>query len=381
MNKIKNSLLNKIEALYDKRDSVGALLTPNLSRLEETTEFIIKYSRKYKHKYNRDLHQEMLNIDPKSPVYGLREEITVGKTKLYKIHVIPRYLRHDDKLLKDLGIRNKKAGNQYYEYDPSVNSRIIIYIDEYAYKNYLNSDKEKKPRKATIYEYHEQNPKGEVTSVNLHSKDGVPQGFCITANWAPFCQYHFILFAKNHENLTLKQIYHTGCTLRWIDDLFNQLNNTHYRLFFNEQGAGHSMDTMHFQVLKSPFPVFEHFNQIYPNKKPELILIDEDDWSFRGILARYTLKTKDEVLSEFEKKIKEWVSDPENTLNLLFQVSEDGFREFFFVFRKKGFNYVKGISNGIAGFEVAGNMLIEDRKEYQSFFPDKLEKLELCAEP
>ena len=307
------------------------------------------------------------------PDYGPSEKITVGKdTILKKIHVATRILRKNSVLLGKLGIENPDA-KKFYEYDSD--SSEISYIGEYTYRNLSESEKIRAQR-ATIFEYKELNPKGRLCSVILHYKDGHPQEFKIIPNRSAFTDNHFVAFAHYNGNVALKQVFHPNGTLYFVDDLFTQLNNSGYSLFFNCQGAGHSMNTMHYQLLKKSFPAFEHFNIIYPKNDCGLTLVTKHDWPFPGILARYTEDTKDKVLSALENEIKLWLSsNSEHTFNLLFRC-DNGLREFFFVFREKGVSFIKGISNAIGSYEVSGNILIEDRMEYD-VFPVFCENLEL----
>ena len=319
----------KIEALYDRLDSAGALLTPGLAGIEDARQKI--------NQFDPDLYREILSIKPGSPCYGYSQNIEIEGAGFVKHHVITRYLRKDNVLMVNLGIRNPEA-KAYYEYDPSPDSPFIIYIDDFAYQNHLDEDNKKNARRTGIYEYSDNNPKGELMPIKLCANNGSPQGFFVTANWAPFSAYHFIVFAENDGNRALKQVYYPGCTLWWIDDLFEQLNSAGYHLFFSSQGAGNSMDTHHFQIIKGPsFPCFERLGQVYSQKDPGLIETKKGDWPFEGILARYSPETKDSILSSLEEKILLWLrSSPDNTFCLLYQMNRDGYREVFFVFRKRG---------------------------------------------
>jgi hypothetical protein len=357
------NLSEKIEALFDSMDSDHALLTPNLFLDKETMQIL--------HEYECDPYT---GYAPGQLSYGSTKKVTIEGSEFNILYVPTRSYRNNADLLFELGIK-KRGARQYYEYDdPSIDQSYITYIDEASKKN-LPKDVQDKIKKATIYNYPEQNPKGKLIDIDLYSKNGLPRIFCITANWAPFEKYHYIIFAKNNENLALKQIYHNNKTLYWIDDLFTQLNSPAYSLFFNPQGAGYSMDTLHFQLIKNSFPVFEALEQKYPLKNSKLIHTNNSDWPFKGILARYTSNTKNEVLSVLNGEINHWISGQNNTFNLLFRMRQDGYREYFFVFRNKGLIQIKEISNDIAGYEVAGNIIVEDRKDYENF-PDKIEKLE-----
>jgi len=363
-------LKEKIEALFEELDSRHALLTPTLFGDERIKKILRKHCG--------DIITESLQKECNSQEYGPSKEISIGNIMCYKHFVVTRCLRKYSDLLIELVISNPDA-TQYYEYDPCQESPYIMYIDEYTNQNRLPYEIGIKNRKATVFDYHQQNPKGKLTPVELHSKDGCSQVFNITPNWAPFCKNHFVVFAANNGNSALKQVFHKNETLYWIDDLFSQLNSPDYSLFLNPQGAGHSMDTFHLQLIQSSFPVFENLKRSYPNTTG-LIFTDECDWPFKGILARYTPDIKDRVLFSFEEQINFWISNPYNTFNLLYQMNSDGSREFFFVFRQKSLSYVKGISNGIAGYEVGGNIIIEKINEYNNF-PDHIEKLEMCEKP
>jgi len=365
-------LKEKIEALFDELDSKHALLTPTLFGDEETGKILRKHCG--------GIFTESLQKECNLQEYGPSREISVGKVRLHIHYVTTRCLRKFPDFLVDLGILNSEA--KYFEYDPCPESPYIIYLDEYENKN-LPPEIDRKNRKATVFK--DQNPKGETISIDLHSRDGHSQTFFITPNMAPFSKNHFIIFSapQRGRNTALKQIFHNNQTLYWIDDIFTQLNSVEYGLFFNAQGANNSMDTFHVQIIniQNSFPVFESLKRSYPNTNSGLIFTEECDWPFKGILARYTPDTRDRILPSLEEEIKLWISkDPDNTFNLVCQMNQNGYREFFFVFRQKSLGYIKGISAGTAGYEVAGRLIIEDRKEFDAF-PEHIEKLEMCEKP
>jgi len=227
------------------------------------------------------------------------------------------------------------------------------------------------------FNYIEQNPKRKKISVYLHARNGFPQTFNIVPNLAPFCNNHFVVYAENGGFSGLKQVYQPhGTLLYWIDALFLQINSNNYRLFFNPKGTGNSLDTLHFQILKSTFPAFDSLDRHYPNSDTGLVDTKKTDWPFEGVLARYTCDTRDDILASMETRIERWLSNPANTFNLLFHVRQDGLREFFFIFRKKGFNHMAGIHNDIAGCEAGGKVIVEDWTEFENF-PEETGEMEL----
>jgi hypothetical protein len=102
-------------------------------------------------------------------------------------------------------------------------------------------------------------------------------------------------------------------------------------------------------------------------------------WPLPGILARYGSGAKDEALAEFDRHIRGWLSlDDSHTFNLLFRIKTAGIREAFFIFRKKGFTRLSGIKNEFGGCEAGGNIIIEDRQDYDDF-PGETDRLELVS--
>ena len=364
------NLKDTIENLFDRKVSEHVVLTQKLFEDEKTLSIM--------RKCNGDIHNGLdFNSNFKRTSYSYRREIIMEGSKFF-IHYIPtRYLRSNEELLYELGIKNRDIKRQYYEYDPSPDSPWLIYCEKNEFEKFLPPEVLSRTKQSTIFDYKELNPRGELISVKLSSKDG-SQEFNITYNWAPFKEDHFLVYANNNGNTVLKQTYHNKHTLWWMDDLLTRLNCADYRIFYNAKGAGHSMETLHFQLIKNHFPVFEKLEHIYPNKASGLIHTTKHDWPFIGILARYKSDTKERILSDLEEKIKEWISESNNTFNLLCQMKGE-YREFFFVFRERGLNYIEGISNGIAGYEIAGNVIIENREEFESF-PDEIDEIKLRRE-
>ncbi|MCL2720989.1 MAG: hypothetical protein FWD47_06575 [Treponema sp.] len=367
MTGIEKISVKKIEELFEKQNTAGAILTPRL--YQEKKHIILKYCKDY---YNDNQTLDNFSYGPSKKVY-----IEKSNSIFNVFYIRTRKDRNNTKLLIDLGIRKENA-LQYYEYeDPDIDPFYISYIDKETL-NKLPNDVQKVTRKATIFIYKDQNPKGELISCNLQSKDGSYQEFNVTANWAGFQENHFIIFAKvfskNNSHYVLKQIYHDDI-LWWIDDLFSQINSDTYSLFYSPIFAGNSMDTLHLQLIKSNFPVFEKLNNDYNNYTSELININDNVWPFPGILARYTVDDKDKILFELNDKINRYISKSGNTFNLLFRTRKE-YREVYFAYRKKGKSYIKGISNDIAGFEVGGNLIIESKEEFENF-SDKVEEIDL----
>jgi hypothetical protein len=284
-------------------------------------------------------------------------------------------LRHKKQLLFDLKIKNEKAQN-HYELDAGPLSSYIEYIAESVYKK-LPPEVKANTKDASLFKYLDNNPKEKKpVKILLCGQPNQQQKFYIVSNYAPFCKNHFVIYAANEGNKALKQMYHND-TLFWIDSLYSQIGSGDYRLFFNRKGAGNSVDTLHFQFLKSPFPVFDYLGKKFTNFKPALIETNRKDWPFTGILARYNSSSKEEILTSLHHKILDWFSaDCENTFNLLFQQAPGGYREFFFIFRKKGYNYISGIKNAIAGYEAGGNIIVENEADYNGF-PSATDRLEL----
>jgi hypothetical protein len=344
-----------LESMFTRQEHNHALLTDNLFWHPETASVVKEYSSESC--YNSD-----------------KRIITIERFNFILFYIQSRYLRHNEKLLLELNIKNKQS-ERYYEFDPEADSCYIKYINEKEYHE-LSPEVRKCTKSAPFFNYYALNPEGAMIPVYLKSLDRTTQRFNIIANHAPFSKYHFVVYSENNGFRGLKQIYHDNM-LFWIDDLFCQLNNHNYRLFFTPKGSGNSVDTLHFQLIKSSFPVFEYLDKKYKTHSPVLTETDKSDWPFSGIFVRYTPDSREKTLIKLNREIHNWLSQSnDRTFNLLFQLGSNYYREFFFIFRKKGFNYIPGIKNAIAGYEAAGNIVVEDKKEYDTF-PSIINRFEL----
>jgi len=349
------NLENNLEEMFTQYDSDFAIIYHHLFQDNKTALIL----RQYGYGFDDDVSRK----------------IYIEGAEFNLCYVNSRRLRYNINLLYKLNIIDSYA-KRFYEYDPHPSATYLIYLSEDAF-NRLPPEVQKITKQAPFFNYAERYPKRKIISVNLHSRSGFPQKFIIVPNLAPFCSDHFVVFAENGGFGGLKQVYQPhGTLLYWIDDLFLQFQTSNYNLFFTPKGAGNTLDTLHFQLLKSSFPAFDSLDRHYNNNDTGLIYTNKNDWPFEGILARYTHETRDTVLASLETKIEYRLSNPENTFILLFHVRQDGLREFFFIFRKKGFNYISGIHNEIAGSETGGIIIVENKKEYESF-PTETGKLEL----
>jgi hypothetical protein len=203
-----------------------------------------------------------------------------------------------------------------------------------------------------------------------------PTRFIVTPNAAPFCANHFLVWPEPSGYTGLKQVYQNNL-LFWADDLFSRLDDD-YSLFYSAKGTGNSIDTLHFQVLKMPFPAFEYLNEFYKGMETCVKETDRTAWPLFGVFARYNCGTKDKVLGDLDSFIQKWLSaDSARTFNLLFTARAD-VREAFFIFRKKGVTLLPGMKNEFAGCEAGGNIIIEDWDDYKNF-PAETARLELVS--
>jgi hypothetical protein len=290
------------------------------------------------------------------------------------LYVRSRCLRHDQALLTELGIRPPNTA-KFYEFDPASDSPYVEYITEESYRR-LAPEARRHAKATPFFNYFETNPKAKSLAVNLHGKDGSETKFNVVANLAPFCENHYLVWPEPQGNTGLKQIYHESM-LYWIDDLFCRIG-AGYSLFFSANGSGNSINTLHFQVLALPFPAFDCLDRYYKNRTSPLIRANTRAWPLPGIFVRYHSAAKDEPLAEFDRCIRDWLSlDSARTFNLLFRIeAATGIREAFFIYRKKQFTRLSGVDNEFAGCEAGGNIIIENREDYERF-PDKTERLEL----
>jgi hypothetical protein len=294
----------------------------------------------------------------------------IGRFKFTLLYVRSRRLRYDQTLLLDLGIKNPNAVT-YYEYW-SPNSPYVRYISGETWQR-LRPEVRRCTKTAPFFNYFAANPKAKSLAVNLRGIDRISQRFQIAPNLSPFCANHFVLWPEFEGRTGLKQVYYTDM-LYWIDDLFCQLESG-YSLFFSAKGSGNSVDSFHAQVLRLPFPAFDCLDRYY--EATGLIMTNVQAWPLPGMLLRYGSGTKDAALAEFDRHIRSWLSlDNTRTFNLLFRKMADGIREAFFIFRKKGFTRLSGVSNEFAACEAGGNIVIENREEYEGF-PGEIERFEL----
>ena len=348
--------LSDCEEMFLQNEIDGVLINESILRKKECYEIIQKYF----------LCNE-INTDKKI--------ITIEGFNFNLIYLGSRLWRHNKQLLYDLNIINNKK-KKYFELDENIYSPYIEYIDEKKY-NDLPENNKKNIKEAAFFNYLDNNKKGKL-SIILNGKDGKEKKFCIISNYAPFCKNHFVVYSENEGNKALKQIYHKD-TLYWIDSLHSQIGSKDIRLFFSPKGAGNSQDALHFQYLKSKFPAFDYLDEKYSGGASEIIETKKSDWPFPGIMARYNSNSKEIILKELNKIIKSWLNkNSNNTFNLLFQSTSCGNYEFYFIFRKLGYNYIKGIKNSIAGYEVGGNIIVENKTDFENF-PSALNKLSLSA--
>jgi len=289
-------------------------------------------------------------------------------------------------LLDRLGIINIEA-ESYYEVPSSDSPDFLSYVPK------KDLPKEASFRTASIFpNYNEdpnknKNPKGKFFRITLHAQDRSASDFNITPNWAPFCpeeKEHFIVVSAPYDKKALRQIFHTNRTLYWIDDLMSQLNSCEYSGFFNI--TSYSMDTLHYQLLKTKLPVFDRLGVLYPDKTILApIKTTKSDWVFPGILCRYNDQSKKSVLARFEKMILKWQSEnSQRTFDILFHITDDGYREFYCIFRDKDLIYIKPgnvkAQITMAGLETSGIIIVESSTIFKAF-PEiiadfKLEKRE-----
>ena len=304
--------------------------------------------------------------------------ITIEGFPFQKKYFYHRALRGNKELLQDLGIYNPDVDEYYECFDP-LSSHVT-----YRKGSTLSEIERNLFKKATIFPYHVLNPKGELLSASLRSKEGLPnQNVYITSNNAAMSSgIHMIFFAQNDGDRAIRQVYHEGF-LFWIDDLmFNQLGSTKYRGFFNNTGAGHSMHTWHGQILTDSFPIFVWLNEKKLFKKSGVIETSKRDWALPGYYIRYLPNEKNQILCDSEAIIKDWIANPAHTFNLLFQLNENCCREMFIVPRHKELRYIQpnGVNDkiSIAGLESAGILIIESWKTFYEF-PKDTEEFILIA--
>jgi hypothetical protein len=307
---------------------------------------------------------------------SIEKTAVIGGFKFSLLYVKARCLRHDRTLLFELGIRNPEAA-RYYELDLSPDFPYVRYLAEESYQR-LEPEARKHVRISPFFNYFTVNPKAKSLEVNLHGKDGIPQKFHITPNLAPFCDNHFLVWPEPEGFTGLKQVYHEDM-IYWIDDLFCRLESG-YSLFFSAKYAGNSVDTFHTQVIRLPFPAFDYLDRYLGNTGSGLIETTTQAWPLPGVFARYNSATRAVVLAALDRYARGWLSfNDTRTFNLLFRKKAAEIREVFFIFRKKGFTRLSGINNEFAGSEAGGNIIIENREDYDRF-PGKTERLELVSE-
>ncbi|MDR1997449.1 MAG: hypothetical protein LBQ83_03915 [Candidatus Margulisbacteria bacterium] len=298
----------------------------------------------------------------------IRKKIYLERKRFNLIYAEPRHLRKDSALLRQRGITAPETPVRYEYAAPDLPARQLQLLDEAAYQSLSPAEQLLAHRSGFL------NQREDTLLVALRGYKGPRQSFKIGANFAPLGNGHFVVWQDTDSALRLRQVYQGINQLYWIDDLLEQLGNPDYRLFFSAMGTGNSTDILHFQVLKEKFPVFAHLGYYYSSRAPEIIFTSRSAWPFKGFLARYTPDSRKEILGDLTARIKYWLGQrPNNTFNLLAQ-QRGGLREIYFVKRKYALCYMQGMSNSFSGYEVAGNIVVEDFQEYLNF-PAKIPHL------
>jgi hypothetical protein len=304
----------------------------------------------------------------------VRKKAIIAKHYFNVIYSEPRHRRKDPNLLRQHGIIGAQQ-NYFYEYiNPDLGRKKLQLIDVETF-NKLGPKHQNNLQPA-----HFLNPAEFTIPLKLSGYKNNLQDFLMGANYAPFGAGHFVVWTPAQNTtaglLAYQQIYQGINQLYWADSLLSQIGDPEYRLFFNARGTGNSSNIFHFQVLREKFPVFAQFSYYYHYNRSEIIYTSRRAWPFQGFLARYTLETQKTVLEELTTHIKHWLKQkPFHTFNLLAKFRPDGRREIFFVKRKSSLIYLKGISNSFSGYEVAGNIVVENMQEYQNF-PDRIRNIE-----
>jgi hypothetical protein len=306
-----------------------------------------------------------------------KREISLAGHHSFLIYADARHLRKDPRVLQEHGIIDNNKPH-YYEYvSPEIKSRYIKLIDEDMYQA-LPPKRQALAHNACFFNQMEQ-----VEKIELSSYKGQPEQFNIGVNFAPFGRNHLVAWnvpwASAGQYLALRQVYQGINHFYWADSLSEQIDNPEYHLLFNAKGTGNSSNIFHFQILQERFPAFEDLANHYPYRSSEIISTNQRAWPFTGFLARYTTKSKKYILGNLSKEVKQWLAQsPANTFNLLIQ-QQDSLREMFFIKRRQDLNHISGISNYFGGYEVAGNIVVEDPDEY-AHFPDRIGQIEWVAD-
>ncbi|GBR75007.1 hypothetical protein NO1_2080 [Candidatus Termititenax aidoneus] len=306
-----------------------------------------------------------------------KREISLAGHHFYLIYSDARHLRKDIHILQEHGIIDSSKP-RYYEYaSPKIKSRYIELIDENTYQA-LPPARQVLAHNACFF-----NQTEHVEKTELFNYKGLPEQFNIGVNFAPFGRNHLVAWntpwASGGRHLALRQVYQGINHFYWADSLSEQIGNAEYHLLFNAGGTGNSSDIFHFQILQERFPAFENLAEYYPYRGSEIIPTSERAWPFTGFLARYTAKSKKYLLDDFNKQAKQWLAqNSANTFNLLIQ-QQDNLREMFFIKRRQDLGHIHGISNYFGGYEVAGNIVVENQNEYK-YFPDRIRHIEWIAD-
>jgi hypothetical protein len=348
-----DSLVYDLEKLF--MEMVRAILTPDLFNDKKKALILQKYG------YLSTAKNES-------------EIVFINGKEFEKRYCCLRAVRNKPLLLEKLGSKRKNV-KPPLEVTSLRSSKLIDYVYDEQLQDHPYKDEEG-IRPATIFPYKILNPKGRVLEINLNGKNGEKKSFYITPNYACFNDNHHIIFPVNDGNSALKQVYQED--LLYFMDTLAQIGDANYRCFFNSEGAGHSMRTFHIQVLKARFRVFENLDRYYEDNDFEadpVINTCSDAWPFTGFLCRYRKETMKTILPALEAKIDEWLSKDtiNNTFNLLFQIREDGYREFFFAPRIKNEISLKFTLDGkeenvvMAGFEIAGTIILDSLNIFNNF--------------
>ncbi|MDR2428174.1 MAG: hypothetical protein LBD62_00010 [Candidatus Margulisbacteria bacterium] len=304
----------------------------------------------------------------------VRKKVILAKHYFNVIYSEPRHRRKDPNLLRQHGIIGAQQ-NCFYEYINSDLGRKKLQIIDAETFNKLSQK-----HRNNLQPAHFLNPAEFTIPLKLSGHKNNQQDFLMGVNYAPFGAGHFVVWTPAQNTtaglLTYQQVYQGINQLYWADSLLSQIGDPEYRLFFNARGTGNSSNIFHFQVLREKFPVFAQLSRYYHHNGSEIIYVSRQAWPFQGFLARYTLETKKAVLEALTTHIKHWLKQNlSHTFNLLAQFMPDDRREIFFVKRKSNLIHLQGISNSFSGYEVAGNIVVEDMREYQNF-PDRIRNIE-----
>ncbi|GHV85219.1 hypothetical protein AGMMS50230_08270 [Spirochaetia bacterium] len=290
-----------------------------------------------------------------------KKSLSIGPHAFRVIHGEARSKRRDRDLLIKEGILNEK--DPRFATIPHNNPVYCGIIHKRLFKKFKGA------RLSTIINVGNSSPKAILIPLTLKGKNGKGTVLPTIPNVSPLGNKHFVFFALperlNGERVLRKQVHHSD-TVYWISDFLTQLNDPDYNGFFNPINSGNSEDLLHVQYLKEQFPFFDMISE--QNVKDDLTFIDKSHWPFEGWLLRYPANTphKELYLEKLNKKIEEYINKG-NNYNLLFHSTGD-YHELYLAYR--GENPVKLKVNNtlvnIAGYEVAGNIILEDKELYDN---------------